>query len=155
MIIDHKLDKFFGPSGSFAGYVLMFAGIPVAISVNPLGVLLIILGCFMNFTHLGAEIDTEKGTYRVYNKVFGLFKLGKTRKLKDVKYISVERFNGGYVTYSRSNRRLDNRFIDYRVNLQGNRQVDKNFIYKNKSYENAQKEAVRLSELLGLPLLKS
>ena len=75
--------------------------------------------------------------------------------MEEIKGIRVDRFTGGYITYSRSNRRLDTRFKDYRVNFQGKTKKDKNYVFKSESYEIAKEEAIRLAELLDLPLLNN
>ncbi len=153
MKIDNKIDKFFGDNASFAGYILILAGVAIAVSFNISGIILIIFGLFMSFTYTGAEIDIENRKYRFYNKLFGLFKIGRFKDLSIFRGLKVERFSGSYNTYRRSNRKLSNLFNDYRIVLQGESQGEKNYVFKHESFKKVKEEAARLSKLLNLPLI--
>lgn len=152
MIIDNKLDKVFGPVGTFAGFVLIIFGAVNMVSAG--SIFLMILGTFTSFTVTGTELDTEKRKVRYYNKIFGLFKTGKWHDLGLLKGIRVIHSVKSYISYSLSNRSLNIHQKDYRILLQGKNPKDKLPLMKCRSYEEAGYEAKKLAELLSLTLLK-
>jgi len=149
--IDNKLDSFFGPSGTFAGYILMAAG---AITImKGYGAILIAIGALMSFTFIGTEIDMRNNRYRSYSKWMGLIKSGNWRSLDEMRELKVIRSQVGYTSYSRGNRPLDVKKKDYRVIMQGDKPKDKVVVMAVKSLDEARSEADKLSSSLGIPLV--
>ena len=149
--IDHKLDSFFGPSGTFAGYVLLAAG---AFTIKEgYGAILIFIGALMAFTYIGAEIDRKNNRYRSYSKWLGLIKSGKWRSLDEIRELKVIHSQVGHTSYSLGNRPLDIKKKDYRIIMQGDHLRDKVVVMAVKSLEDARTEAHKLSSSLGIPIV--
>ena len=149
--IDNKLDSFFGPSGTFAGYMLMAAG-GITI-IKGYGAILIAIGALMSFTYIGTEIDFKKNRYRSYSKWFGLIKSGKWTSINEIRELKVIRSQVGYTSYSMGNRPLDIKKKDYRVIMQKDHPKDKVVVIAVKSLDKARTEADKLSSALGVPVV--
>ena len=152
MITDNKLDKSFGQTGVFAGYILIITGILVQFST--VGLLIIIVGAFMSFSHSGVSIDIDEGKIMFYNKLFGLFKLGNTEDLGKFDLITVAYNKRSSRTFSRGNRVLNIDEYDYRIFLSSPKSKKRIPIKKCKSKEEANNEANKLSSILNIPLTK-
>ena len=150
--IDNKLDSFFGPSGTFAGYVLMIAG--VVTMLEGYGIVFLILGAFMSFTFLGTEVDISSDQYRYYVKLFGVFKRGTWQSLKFIQALRVVRGKVSYTTYSRSNRTLNLSKKDYRVILEGYEGTIRVPVIKYKTFEEASTKASELRDVLDIPFME-
>ncbi len=151
MIINNKIDKVFGPSGVFAGYVLMTVGL-ISSFYYPTALILLVIGGYTAFTTSGTIIDTDKKRIKHYISHFGLLKSGKWLELESFTGIQISRSNISYSTFSRSNRQLDTKKKGYRILL-----VDKNKkagipLMHCKSLDDAKVEAERLSKSLALPV---
>ena len=148
--IDNKLDSFFGPSGTFSGYILMVAG--ALTLIKGYGAVLLVIGALMSFTFTGAEIEPENQRYRSYSKWLGLFKTGKWRSLGSMQELRVVRSQVGYTSYSWGNRPLDVKKKDYRIIMQGTHPKEKVVIMAVKSPEEAREQAHELSAALDIPI---
>lgn len=151
MIIDNKLDKSFGQTGVFAGYILVITGIIVQFSM--IGLLIIILGAFMSFSYSGVSIDRKEGVIMFYNNLFGLFKLGNTEDLGKFDLITVAYNKRSSRTFSKGNRVLNIDEYDYRIFLSSPKSKKRIPIKKCKSKEEANNEANELSSILNIPYL--
>ncbi len=69
MIIKNRLDKSFGPAGTFAGIVLFIAGIILTYFYLS-GVIIILIGAFAGFTGTSAIAELDEMTHQ-----FGLAKV--------------------------------------------------------------------------------
>ncbi len=112
MIINNKIDKVFGPSGVFAGYVLMTVGL-ISSFYYPTALILLVIGGYTAFTTSGTIIDTDKKRIKHYISHFGLLKSGKWLELESFTGIQISRSNISYSTFSRSNRQLDTKKKGY------------------------------------------
>ncbi|MEA1898782.1 MAG: hypothetical protein U9N53_14070 [Bacteroidota bacterium] len=155
--MEHKLDKVFGPSGAFAGYVLILTGVPAFFFMeNPVSALIpILIGAFVAFSTTGTQVDLELRKVRSYTAYFGFLRSGKWQNLDLYDQIQVAKPVIHYRTYSRSNRSLDIYKKDYRIMLLGNHLKLRVPLQKFKSYEHADREAEKISALLNIPYLKS
>jgi hypothetical protein len=139
--------RFFGPSSSFAGYVLIAAGI-IALSNSFLSIVLIIPGIFTAFTYTGTLLDTDNKRLKPYNSLFGIIRTGKWIDVKEFTRFNIIRATRKYTSYSRANVSFDMNISDIRlllINKDGTRKV---VINRYNKFENAQVEKDRLSPLL-------
>lgn len=124
MIVDNKLDKVAGHSGSFAGYVLIVTGV-ISTWFSLTGIAVILLGLLIAFTRTGCRIDTTRKKIKPYLAWFGVFRQGKWLSIEEGDEIVALRYSGSYVVSSRSNRTTSSKVSDFRVYLV-------RFIQKNK-----------------------
>lgn len=144
MIADHKIDKFLGTSGTFAGYSLMIFGIIWTYS-NPAGLIFVVTGMFMALTFDGTKIDYDSRRIKSYTCFFGLFKIGKWNSVNSFKKFSIYKSNRSYTTYSRANVPLTIKNADIRLALLNNDGSLKIIINKYSSFEEAR---IEMSELI-------
>jgi len=125
MIQNYKLDKLFGPSASFAGYLLLGTGL-ITVYFTLTAIPLILIGGALAFSFYGSEIDTIKKCYRINLNLFGFYPIGKWCRFYKTDQILVQQFTGRYTAFSRGNRQLDISVSDYRVVLileNGNKKI--------------------------------
>ncbi|MBC8314589.1 MAG: hypothetical protein ISR57_02705 [Bacteroidales bacterium] len=152
MHINHTLDKAFGPTGSFAGLILVIVGV-ILIPFFWAGAILIIIGAFTGFTASGCEINTETRQVRQYHLLFGLFKTGKWQRLEGFSGLRVVQTRNSYRAYSLSNRSIVTTTQDFRVVLEAGTPQSRVEIQKCSTREDADEEARKLSETLGMEFL--
>jgi hypothetical protein len=111
-----KLDKLFGPSGSFGGIILLITGL-AALYYSISALLLVVLGAFAAFTTTCTTIDYGTRRVRYATSHFGLFKSGKWIDVTDSMSLRVRQSGRSYRAYSRSNRSLDINVRDYTIVL--------------------------------------
>jgi len=116
MIVKYKLDKSFGPSGTFAGYALIVIGLITTYS-SWIGLLLIIIGAFMGFSSTGTVIDTDNKRIKFLNNLFGFIKTGKWVDIDPAMKVGIKESNVTWTTFSRSNRSIDTVKKDFRIVL--------------------------------------
>ena len=155
--MEHKLDKIFGPSGTFAGYILILTGVLAFFVVeNPVGALVpILVGIFVAFSSTGTQLNFNSRKVRSYTAYFGFLKSGKWQNLDLYDQIQIAEPVIHYRTYSRSNRSMDVYKKDYRIMLLGNHLKLRIPLQKFKSYEQADSEAENISALLNIRYIKS
>jgi hypothetical protein len=147
MISNYKLDKLFGPAGTFAGYMLLIAGV-VSLYFTLTALPLILLGGAMTFSFYDSEIDALKKCYRINLKLFGLYPIGKWRNFRTDDKLSVQHFSGKYTSYSRGNRQSDVTQTDFRVMLAVQGSEKKYHLAKFPGAKQAQELAKQLNELI-------
>ena len=152
MIIENKLDKSFGSVGSFAGYILLLAGI-LTIRVR-IGFLLLILGAFLAFSHTGVQIDTERKRIRFYNNLLGFLKIGAWSRLDKFTSLKVAENKRQEQAFSKGNRTLNIEHRDFRVFLISQKKQARVAVKKCKSEEEANEEARELGFQLGIPVIQ-
>jgi len=152
--IDHKLDPIFGPSGAFAGYFILLVGLSTLfLSIGVEGsMILILIGSFVGLTHTGSTIDPEKNRVRMYTALFGFLKIGGWYGLDQFQTITLTKSVRKHRVYSRSNRQIDTRNVDYRIMLIGINPAQKLPVQKFKTKEAARLELEQLSNQLGLEI---
>ncbi len=153
MIINNKLDKVFGPSGTFAGYTIIVVGIIFAF--HSIGsIILIIPGAFTAFSTTGTLIDTEKKKVKYYTSYFGLTKTGKWLDMNIFSEIRLSRSIISYRAYSRSNRQTETNKTGYRINFYSNSNKTRIPVMHCSDIQTARDEAEKISTLTGLPIIE-
>ncbi len=153
MIINNKLDKVFGPSGTFAGYTIIVIGIIFAF--HSIGsIILIIPGAFTAFSTTGTLIDTEKKKVKYYTSYFGLTKTGKWLDMNIFSEIRLSRSIISYRAYSRSNRQTETNKTGYRINFYSNSNKTRIPVMHCSDIQTARDEAEKISTLTGLPIIE-
>ena len=146
-IRNNKLGKFFTPSSSYAGYVLMAAGL-VTLSYSLISLTLVIPGIFLAFTYTGTYIDLDKKRVKPYTALFGITRTGKWINAKEFTKFSIIKATKNYTTYSRANVRFDMGISDIELLLVNENKTKKVILKKFKNFEDAHKEMDELSNLL-------
>ena len=116
MIVKNRLDKSFGPSGTFAGYTILVAGLVTTYS-NWGGILLVIIGAFMGFSSTSAIIDTDNKRIKFSNNLFGVIPNGKWIDIVPAMKLGIKESNITWTTFSRSNRSIETLKKDFRIAL--------------------------------------
>lgn len=143
-----KLDKTFGPAGSSAGFFLLTVGL-VAVWFSIAALALIILGAFMGLSFTGSTIDPENKQIRVYNCIFGFWKIGKWIKLSPDMKAGIKKSSQTWRTFSRSNRSTDIVTSDFRIVLFDSRGKEISELIKTSSHEEANIELEKLQILIS------
>jgi hypothetical protein len=144
MVIDNKIDKLLGSSGTFTGYSLMIFG-AIGTYFNLTGLILVVLGMFMAFTFDGTIIDYNTRRLKSYTCFFGLIKVGKWHCISNFNKFRIYKASRSYTTYSRANIPLTVKNSDIRLALLNNSGSLKITIKKYNSFEAARKE---MSEII-------
>lgn len=149
MIVKNKLDKSFGPSGTFAGYTLFAVGLITTYS-NWGGLILVVVGAFMGFSSTSTLIDPDNKKIMFSNNLFGLFKTGKWIDIDTTMKVGIKESNVTWTTFSRSNRSIDTVKKDFRIALYNSEENEIMEISKNDSLESAMAQLEIISKQLGL-----
>jgi hypothetical protein len=112
----NKLDKSFGPVGSFAGIIVFLAGLG-SLYFSWFSLILVLIGGFVGFTYSSTEIDFDRKRIRFVNNLFGVIKLGQWMNIKPGMKIGIAKSRKIWKTYSGGNRELDITNEDYRLVL--------------------------------------
>lgn len=152
MVIQHQVDRIFGPVGQVAGLTLIIAGV-VMIFLNGWGILLILIGALTAFTVTGTEIDTDKKEFRFYHCIFGIIKIGRWHSLDAVDHITISKSSTTFTTYSRGNRSLDIKEKGFRVVFVARDSHSKVPVMKCKHIQDAKSRAEELSHQLAIPIV--
>lgn len=146
-MLNYKLDKLTGPSGVFAGYVLLVVGI-ITVYFSLTAILLILLGGIMALSFNSTQIDLVKKSYRCNLNLFGLWPLGSWKNFNEGDKILVQKFKGKSSAFSASNRQMDITQSDFRVILQEEGDVKKVALAKFQIEPEAQELAGKLQEII-------
>ncbi len=149
MILKNKLDKSFGPSGTFAGYTIFVIGLVATWSTWG-GLLLVIVGAFMGFSSTSSVIDTDKKKIRFSNNLFGILPTGKWIEIDDLMKLGIKESNVTWTTFSRSNRSIDTVKNDFRIVLCDSGEKEIMEISKSDSFEAAKDRLDTLCRQLAL-----
>jgi hypothetical protein len=149
MILKSKLDKSFGPSGTFAGYTIFIIGLITTYS-NLGGLILVLVGAFMGFSSTSTLIDLDKKRIKFSNNLFGFIKTGKWIDIDPTMKIGIKESNVTWTTFSRSNRSIDTVKKDFRIVLCDSTETEIMEISKSKSLETVMVQLENLSRQLGL-----
>jgi len=112
----NKLDKSFGPVGSFAGIIVFLAGLG-SLYFSGFSLILVLIGAFMGFTYSSTEIDFSRKRVRFLNNLFGVIKLGQWMNVKPDMKLGITKSRKIWKSYSGGNRELDITNEDYRLVL--------------------------------------
>lgn len=149
MTVKNKLDKTFGPVGSFAGIVILLFGIYAAF-YSWVGFTTIIVGAFLAFTNTSSLIDFENKKIKFSNNLFGVISIGYWLEVKpdmNLKVLNVAKVN---IAYSQSNRKTSSKTQDYRITLYSSDDRQLVALKKFNEKEDASKELAEYGEKLGL-----
>jgi hypothetical protein len=144
---NNNLGKFFGPSSSYMGYVFIICGI-VASTYSLLALTLLIPGFFMAFTYNGIIIDIDKKRLKPYTTLFGIFRTGKWIDADQFTRFNIIKATKKYITYSRTNIRLDMNVSDIELLLINRNGTKKIILNKYTNFEDAHKEMEELGPIL-------
>jgi hypothetical protein len=144
---NNNLGKFFGPSSSYMGYVFIICGI-VASTYSLLALTLLIPGFFMAFTYNGIIIDIDKKRLKPYTTLFGIFRTGKWIDADQFTRFNIIKATKKYITYSRTNIRLDMNVSDIELLLINRNGTKKIILNKYTNFEDAHKEMEELGTIL-------
>ena len=152
MIQKNKLDKSFGPSGTFAGYIIFIAGL-IATYSNLAGLILVVIGAFVGFSSTVALVDPDKKRIKFSNNLFGFIQTGKWIAIEPTMKLGIKESNITWTTFSRSNRSIDMINKDFRVVLCDTDENEIMEIRKNDSLEEAKVELDIISRQLRLSII--
>jgi hypothetical protein len=116
MTVNNKLDKSFGPVGSFAGILVFVAGI-CSLFFSLYSLFLVLIGAFVSFSYSSVLIDFDKKRIRFSNNLFGIIKTGQWFNVKPDMKIGIRQSNKAWRSYSGGNRSLDIEMLDFRLAL--------------------------------------
>jgi hypothetical protein len=148
----NKLDKSFGPSGSFAGYIL-FAGGLIATYSNSGGLILVLIGAFVGFSSTSTLIDPGKKRIKFSNNLFGFIPIGKWINIENSMKLGIKESNVTWTTFSRSNRSVDTVNKDFRIALYDSSENEIMEIHKDDSLEEVRVELGIISRQFGLSII--
>ena len=116
MIINNKLDKSFGPVGSFSGIVVFVAGLG-SCYYSFYSLILILIGAFVGFSYSNTLIDIDRKRIRFSNNYFGVIKTGQWMNISLDMKIGIKKSKRVWRSYSGGNRTLDLTNEDFRLVL--------------------------------------
>ncbi len=149
MILKNKLDKSFGPSGTFAGYTILVIGL-VLTWTNWGGLLLVVLGAFMGLSSTSTVIDTDKKKIRSLNNLLGFIPIGKWMDIDAAMKLGIKESNVTWTTFSRSNRSIDTIKNDFRIVLCDSGEKEIMEISKSESFATGKDQLDTLCRQMGL-----
>jgi hypothetical protein len=152
MIHKNKLDKSFGPSGSFAGYIIFAAGL-IATYSDLIGLILVLIGAFVGFSSTSTLMDTGKKRIKFSNNLFGFIPAGKWINIENSMKLGIKESNVTWTTFSRSNRSIDMVNKDFRIALYDSSENEIMEISKTKSLDAAKVELETISKELELEVI--
>jgi hypothetical protein len=151
MHVKHRLDKIFGPSGSFAGLILFVAGL-IMVYFYWTALFLILLGAFFAFSVTGAEFYTDTRLVRQYRAWFGIFKKGIWIPIDSFSNITIVPTQVTSRAYSLSNRSNYTTNTDFRIVLISKKSDKRLELMKCPSQQVAMEQAEKLEQELDIPL---
>jgi hypothetical protein len=102
----YRFEKSFGPTASFAGIIVLVAGLVTTyFFLN--GIILLVVGAFMAFTDSSTTIDSANKRVRFTNNIFGIIRIGKWINVERDMKIGIKQDRQVYRTYGRSNQAFD------------------------------------------------
>ena len=152
MITNNRLDKSFGPVGTWAGVFLFVVGL-ITTYTSFYGLILVLLGAFVGFTSSSTLIDFEKKRIKFSNNLFGIIQTGKWIHIDQNMKIGIQESNVTWRSYSRGNRTLDIADKDFRLILFDSENQEIMQIKKTNSLDSAELESKELCNQLGLTII--
>lgn len=150
--MSNRLDKSFGPVGTFAGLIMFIAGIILTYFYFS-SVLLILIGGFVGFTYSSATIDYKKKRVKFANNIFGIIPIGKWLHILPTMKIGLKEFNQTYRAYSQGNRNLDVSKMDFRIILYDSNEKEIMQIKKADTLDSAKADRDTIGNQLGLKIV--
>jgi hypothetical protein len=112
----NKLDKIFGPTGSFAGVIILLFGI-YACFYSWIGITTIVVGAFLALSNTSTTIDFKNKKIKFSNNLFGVFSIGYWTDIKSGMSLAIHKSLKSYTSFSQSNRKTTQTIKDYRIIL--------------------------------------
>lgn len=158
MTTENRINKTFGPVGSFAGIFIFFAGLIATILFSngkPLGIIVgsivTLTGAFVGFSNSSVFIDGKHKRVRYSNNIFGIIHTGNWIPIESGMKISMKFSKTISRSYSRSNRILDIPSNQYSVILFDSNDKSMFPLFLSDSKENAKVNMVLIAENLDIP----
>ena len=114
MIRKFKLHKIAGPSGTFAGYILLIFGVITSFFVIS-GIPVLILGLYLSFGYFCSTIDADNRRVRSGIMLFGWAISGRWIYIDDSFSSETRKVKTRHTVYSSGNRSLDLNQTDYLI----------------------------------------
>lgn len=146
---NYKIEKLFGPSFSFTGYVFIAVGI-ITLKYSLSSIALVIAGIFISFTTIGTLIDTDKRRIKSYTMLFGIIRTGRWIEIDNTFVFKICKSRRRYTTYSRANLRNNMYISDIKLELSQPETGKKLLVNRYDNYEDASREMNELSDKLDL-----
>jgi len=151
MKIKNKIEKPFGPAGSWTGIFMFIAGVVMSY-FSLIGLVLVIPGAFIGFTYENTLIDIDKRLVKHVNYLFGFIPTGKWIAINPEMRLGLKRIHRGYSTITRGNS-LHIHTVDIRIILYGANNKEILHIKKFNSVEEAKKDIEKLRNQLELSIM--
>jgi hypothetical protein len=119
MVRTFKLHKMAGPSGTFAGYLLLIFGVITSFFVLS-GIPVLIIGLYLSFGYFCSTVDADNRRVRSGIMLFGWAISGKWILIDDSYITEFRQIKTKHTVYSSSNRSLDLNQIVYQISLVSN-----------------------------------
>jgi len=142
---DNCLGKFFGPSSSYTGYVLIAGGL-IGLYYSFTSLALVIPGIFMAFTYTGTLIDLKNKRVRPYTALFGIYRTGKWIGSDQFTGFSIAKVTKKYSSVSRGSVGFSMNISEIRLLLINKFNKSNVVLNHYNNFDDAKKE---LSELSG------
>lgn len=147
----NRLDKSFGPGGSFAGIILFVAGI-LLVPFYWTGTILLVIGAFTGFTCSACAIDPVNHRVRPGYLLFGLIMTGHWITTDPFKEVKVIRTTRSFSIFSQSNREMSASQQDYRIVMEADSPRSQVELMKCNSPDEAAEKCRKLAESLNILL---
>lgn len=139
----------FGPAGSFAGMIVLIAGIIMTFS-SVAGLILVGIGAFTGLSFSGTIIDVGRRRINHSNYFLGFIRTGSWIPLESGMSLGILAKNTTWRTFSQSNRATDTTRNDFRIMLYGPGKNPLLPVRKFKTLEQAETELSLLCNQLNL-----
>jgi hypothetical protein len=149
MTENFKLDRSFGPVGSFSGMILFVVG-SISTFFYFSGLILVLIGAFVGFTSTSTMIDYVEKRIKFSNNIFGFIKTGQWISIVPEMKIGIKKSDIMWRAYSRGNRTLDIDNNGFRITLLNSNDKEIMEIKKADSLESAKLDQETISQRLGL-----
>ena len=136
MTENKRLDSSFGPAGTIAGAAVFVAGVFLTYS-HISGIILLLIGAFVGFTHTSSQIDYKKKRARLSTNLFGIIRTGSWIGIQPSMAVAVKESALTWRSYSLGNRPIDAERKDFRVILVDASQNEIMPLLKAKTLESA------------------
>lgn len=152
MTINNRLDKSFGPVGTYAGTLVFIVGLIITL-FNFSAIILLLLGAFIGFTSTSTLIDYDKKRVKFSNNIFGIIKTGHWINIEPDMKIGVKKSDLTWTAYSQTNRALNITNQDYRIVLYNSDNKAIMPLKKVNTLDFAKTELEELGNQLGLIII--
>jgi len=150
-MIKNRIEKPFGPGGSWTGIFIFLAGI-ITTYYTLAGLALVIPGAFIGFTSTSTIIDINSRRARHVYYIFGILPVGKWIKIEYGMKLGLKKVHRGYRTSTRGHS-LDVHINDIRIILYSFNNKEIMPLKRFESADAARKEIGLLSNQLELVII--